>query len=207
MQAQWRTRASARQDLPSGVSPEEGKEGIVMRRTNDPASTCAGHRGGSREGAWLRTKVPAPRLPPGKGGTNAARFSELLLCAFFRPSPGQALANNFVMIRFELVRPNPAGGDNNFVIQLDSRDPVNTSENEYTFTGMSPGATHHLHYGGGRKRNAAAGCKGGGTLHRKIGGCLAASAEWGQGGFSANNSALLEDNEPLLHRRQTLLRS
>ena len=43
------------------------------------------------------------------------------------------------MIRFELVRPNPAGGDNNFVIQLDSRDPVNTSENEYTFTGMLPG--------------------------------------------------------------------
>jgi hypothetical protein len=56
-----------------------------------------------------------------------------------RPRTGQVLANNFVALRFELVRPNPAGGGNNFVIQLDSRDAVNTSENEYTFTGMRPG--------------------------------------------------------------------
>ncbi|MGA3128037.1 MAG: hypothetical protein ABSD13_15130 [Candidatus Korobacteraceae bacterium] len=56
-----------------------------------------------------------------------------------QPRAGQALANTFVTIRFELVRPNPAGGDNNFVVQLDSRDPVNTSETEYTFTGMRPG--------------------------------------------------------------------
>ena len=74
----------------------------------------------------------------GQGGRNAAQFQTSAV-RILRPSSGQALANNFVMIRFELVRPNPAGGDNNFVIQLDSRDPVNTSENEYTFTGMRPG--------------------------------------------------------------------
>jgi predicted phage tail protein len=56
-----------------------------------------------------------------------------------RPSAGQALTNSFVTLRFELVRPNPAGGDNNFVIQLDALEPVNTSENEYTFTGVLPG--------------------------------------------------------------------
>jgi predicted phage tail protein len=43
------------------------------------------------------------------------------------------------MVRFELVRPNPAGGGNNFVIQLDGNAPVNTSEPEYTFTGMRSG--------------------------------------------------------------------
>jgi len=56
-----------------------------------------------------------------------------------RPRAGQALTNSFVTLHFELVRPNPAGGENNFVIQLDARDPVNTSEIEYTFTGVRPG--------------------------------------------------------------------
>ena len=56
-----------------------------------------------------------------------------------RPSPGQTLANNFVTIRFELVRPNSAGSDHNFVIQLDGNDPVNTSETEYTFPIIRPG--------------------------------------------------------------------
>jgi len=55
------------------------------------------------------------------------------------PRTGQALANSYVTIHFELVRPNPAGGDNNFVIQLDGRDPVKTSETECTFTGVRPG--------------------------------------------------------------------
>lgn len=55
------------------------------------------------------------------------------------PRAGQALANDFVALRFELARPNPAGGDNHFVIQLDGRDAVTTSEAEYTFTGMGSG--------------------------------------------------------------------
>jgi hypothetical protein len=56
-----------------------------------------------------------------------------------RPRAGQALTNSFATLRFELARPKPAGGENNFVIQLDAREPVNTSENEYAFTGMRPG--------------------------------------------------------------------
>ncbi len=55
------------------------------------------------------------------------------------PRSRQTLSHNFVVVRFELVRPNPAGGDNNFVIQLDGNAPVNTSEPEYTFTGMRSG--------------------------------------------------------------------
>jgi hypothetical protein len=56
-----------------------------------------------------------------------------------RPTAGQVLTNSFVLLRFELVRPNPAGGGNNFVIQLDAHESVTTSDNEYTFTGIRPG--------------------------------------------------------------------
>jgi hypothetical protein len=72
----------------------------------------------------------------GSGNATSVRSPALHI---LQPSAGQVLADNFVTVRFELLRPNPAGGDNNFVIQLDSRDPVKTSETEYTFTGMSPG--------------------------------------------------------------------
>lgn len=51
-----------------------------------------------------------------------------------KPRPGQALSNNFVTVHFELVRPNPGGSDHNFVVRLDGRDPVNTSETAFTFT-------------------------------------------------------------------------
>lgn len=56
------------------------------------------------------------------------------------PRAAQTLTNSFVRLRFELERPNPAGGENNFVLRLDAHEPVTTTENEYTFTGMRPGA-------------------------------------------------------------------
>ncbi len=59
-----------------------------------------------------------------------------------KPRPGQALSNNFVTVHFELVRPNPGGSDHNFVVRLDGRDPVNTSETAFTFTEIRSG--HHV---------------------------------------------------------------
>jgi hypothetical protein len=73
-----------------------------------------------------------------QGSRNATQFQSSAV-RILRPRSGQSLANNFVTIRFELVRPNPAGGEDNFVIQLDANEPVTTSDNEYTFTGMRPG--------------------------------------------------------------------
>jgi hypothetical protein len=55
------------------------------------------------------------------------------------PRSRQVLSDNFVIVRFELVRPNPAGGGNNFVIQLDGNAPVNTSEPEFTFADIRSG--------------------------------------------------------------------
>jgi len=74
----------------------------------------------------------------GQGSKNATQ-SPSSAVRILRPSPGQTLANNFVTLHFELVRPNPAGSDHNFVIQLDGLDPVNTSETEYTFTVIRSG--------------------------------------------------------------------
>jgi len=85
-------------------------------------------------------------------------------CAHSAASPGQTLANNFVTLHFELVRPNPAGSDHNFVIQLDGLDPVNTSETEYTFTVIRSGkhtvAVMEVDANGTRCR-----MPGGGTVH------------------------------------------
>jgi hypothetical protein len=69
---------------------------------------------------------------------NAAPMSRSAL-RILTPSSGQVLSDTFVTVHFELVQPNPGGGDDNFLIQLDAHDPVKTTEPEYTFTGMNPG--------------------------------------------------------------------
>ncbi len=55
------------------------------------------------------------------------------------PATGQVVNQNFVVLKFELSNPGVAGGSPNFRIQLDSRDPVVTTFNEYTFTGLTAG--------------------------------------------------------------------
>jgi hypothetical protein len=57
-----------------------------------------------------------------------------------QPRADQVVTHNFVNLKFELVRPNPAGGNSNFILRLDARDPVNTSSTEYTFTEVRDGA-------------------------------------------------------------------
>ena len=80
----------------------------------------------------LATIGVAATLPSqSTGQTSAVRI--------VRPRTAQALTNSFVNLRFELARPNPAGSENNFVIQLDAHEPVTTTESEYTFSGMRPG--------------------------------------------------------------------
>jgi len=54
------------------------------------------------------------------------------------PLAGQMLNENFVDIRFELVRP-ALSDEPNFLVQLDSNDPINTSDTDYTFSDLQPG--------------------------------------------------------------------
>jgi hypothetical protein len=96
------------------------------------ATVCIGAMALSQNQGFIPQKAP----DPGSRASNQFRNSAVRILV---PRSGQSLANNFVTLRFELVRPNPAGGENNFVVQLDGREPINTSGTEYTFTGMHPG--------------------------------------------------------------------
>ncbi len=69
-------------------------------------------------------------------GTVAAQNS---LIHIMSPVPSQQLSTNFVDVNYELVNPGSSGGDANFLLQLDGRDPVTTKDTTYTFTGLNPG--------------------------------------------------------------------
>ncbi len=56
------------------------------------------------------------------------------------PKPGQKFQQDFVTVKLELTdAAASASGMPNFQLRLDSRDPVTTTSNEYTFTGLAPG--------------------------------------------------------------------
>jgi hypothetical protein len=55
------------------------------------------------------------------------------------PLAGQVVASDSVTVRFKLVRPNPTGSGSDFVLQIDDRDPVKTSDMEYALTGLRAG--------------------------------------------------------------------
>jgi len=54
------------------------------------------------------------------------------------PLPGQTLKETYVEVRFELARP-ALSDQPDFLIQLDSADPIDTSETSYTFPDLQPG--------------------------------------------------------------------
>jgi len=86
--------------------------------------------------AQNQTPIQQDASSPGHDNVVQPSTSAIRIVA---PRPGQALSNNFVTVRFELVRPNPGGSDHNFVVRLDGRDPINTSETAFTFTELRSG--------------------------------------------------------------------
>lgn len=54
------------------------------------------------------------------------------------PVAGQTLSSRFVDLRFELMRPAPYA-EPNFLVQLDSADPMTTSDTDYTLSDLQPG--------------------------------------------------------------------
>jgi len=72
-------------------------------------------------------------------GNSASAQLQTSSVRILHPRSGQSLDNDFVTVRFELVRKNPGGGNNNFMIQLDAQDPINTSQSQCTFTSLRPG--------------------------------------------------------------------
>jgi len=55
------------------------------------------------------------------------------------PTPGQTLSTNYAQLHFELARPAPSG-EPIFLVQLDSNDPISTSDTDYTFADLPPGS-------------------------------------------------------------------
>jgi hypothetical protein len=59
------------------------------------------------------------------------------------PKAGAKLGVDFVQLRYDLENASSASGSPIFRLQLDARDPVNTTDTSYTFTGLAPG-THSV---------------------------------------------------------------
>jgi hypothetical protein len=57
------------------------------------------------------------------------------------PQNGQKIRDNYVDVRFELTNPGATVNTPTFVVQLDSRDPVQTTSSDQSFSGLKPG-TH-----------------------------------------------------------------
>jgi hypothetical protein len=56
------------------------------------------------------------------------------------PKSGEKLSSTFVTVRFELMNPGAtAEASPNYLVRLDGRDPVRTTDTEFTFSGMTSG--------------------------------------------------------------------
>ena len=75
---------------------------------------------------------PAPQAP-----SNIDSLSVKILS----PQNGQKIRDNYIDIRFEVTNPGATVNTPTFVVQLDSRDPVQTTSSDQSFSGLKPG-TH-----------------------------------------------------------------
>src|SRR3954453_32348 len=56
------------------------------------------------------------------------------------PKPGAKLTTNFVQVQYDIANASSASSSPTFRLRLDARDPVDTTDTSYTFTGLTPGA-------------------------------------------------------------------
>ena len=59
------------------------------------------------------------------------------------PKNGETISNGFVTVQYELASPVSAASTPTFQLRLDNRDPVQTTDTQYTFTGV-PAGTHTI---------------------------------------------------------------
>jgi LPXTG-motif cell wall-anchored protein len=79
--------------------------------------------------AWVAGMAQAPEAV---SPATAVRIVE--------PRSGQKLGNDFVNVRFEAGSPTQTTSDiPTYQLQLDSRAPITTNDNQVTFTGLQPG--------------------------------------------------------------------
>ena len=57
------------------------------------------------------------------------------------PKNGEDISNSFVTVQYELASPASASSTPTFLLRLDNSDPVQTTDTQYTFSGLTAG-TH-----------------------------------------------------------------
>jgi hypothetical protein len=82
------------------------------------------------------TDAPAANSQASTAMVNAEAQSSSI--RILTPVAGQTLTSNFVDLRFEVTHP-VLSGEPNFLVQLDSSDPINMTETNYTFSSLQPG--------------------------------------------------------------------
>ncbi len=79
--------------------------------------------------------TPASQAPPAP--SNMASGSVRIVS----PQAGEKIHDNFVDVRFEVTNPGVSVNTPTFQVQLDHRDPVQTTSTDQSFNGLTPG-TH-----------------------------------------------------------------
>src|SRR3954447_115948 len=76
-------------------------------------------------------------------GTPAGPTTPASAVNILAPKPGAKLTTNFVQVQYDIANASSASSSPTFRLRLDARDPVDTTETTYTFTGLAPG-THSV---------------------------------------------------------------
>jgi hypothetical protein len=81
-------------------------------------------------GLAAQTAGQAPPAPSNMASTSVRIVS---------PQPGEKLRDNFVDVRFEVTNPGASVNTPTFQVQLDHRDPVQTTSTDQPFNGLTAG--------------------------------------------------------------------
>jgi hypothetical protein len=77
---------------------------------------------------------------PQSGQAAVAQAAEPSSLRIVSPKPNEKLAQTFVAVQFQQVSPASPAGSPTYELRLDGRDPVQTTDTNYTFNGLTPGS-------------------------------------------------------------------
>lgn len=82
----------------------------------------------------------APATPNAQTA-NSQTATQQSSVSILKPKAGEKIRDNFITITYSLGNPSAsAAGTPNFQLRMDAQDPVTTTQTEYSFSGLTPGA-------------------------------------------------------------------
>jgi hypothetical protein len=85
------------------------------------------------------TPTPSPNDSPQPTTVIVTPAAQPSPVRILTPTQGQTLTDNFIHLHFELAQP-ALSGEPNFLVQIDSADPISMSDTDYTFSDLQPGS-------------------------------------------------------------------